>query len=84
MGRGPESQTRGPAARRARKWCGERDLNPQRAAPKATAYAISPSPHEIERRGETTPFIAGLWSDYACQQDSFPGVSTSAAIKPTA
>ncbi len=30
-----------------RKWYGERDLNPQRAALKAAAYAISPPPREV-------------------------------------
>ena len=91
MTRGPESQTRGSRARRARKGYGERDLNPQKAASEAAAYAISPSPRLVPqgfeprlggskppmlplhqgteniRRGETTPFIAGLWSDYACR-----------------
>ena len=91
MTRGPESQTRGSRARRARKGYGERDLNPQDTGsrPAMSAFASSPRlvPQGFEprlggskppmlplhqgteniRRGETTPFIAGLWSDYACR-----------------
>ena len=74
-----------------KKGYGERDLNPQKAASEAAAYAIPPSPRLVPqgfeprlggskppmlplhqgteniRRGEITPFIAGLWSDYACR-----------------
>ena len=59
-------------------------MNPQRAAPKAAAYAIPPSPREIERRGETTPFFVGLCSDYAWVLIRFPALSTHAAIRPAA
>lgn len=32
-------------------WYGERDLNPQKTASEAVAFAISPPPHENQKKG---------------------------------
>ena len=38
-----------------KKWCGERDSNPQRAALKGAAYAISPPPREVPPKDGPKP-----------------------------
>ena len=57
-------------------WCGERDLNPQETASETGASAVPPPPLKIGRKGETTPFITGLCSDYARLLIGFPALST--------